>query len=312
MAKKRNPTLDYLVYLVVRIVVCIVQSMPIEWGYALARLIARIGYRVDRRHRDIAVENLRHAYGDQMTPEQRHAMVRGVYEHFARMIIEIAFIPRKLHRSNWKKYVHLEECRPAVRALLSNRPSLIVTAHFGNWEMAGFFLSAVGLQSFAIARVLDNPHLHQFLLRFRQWSGQTILSKTGDFDKIEQVLRDKQVLVSVGDQSAGPRGYFVDFFGRPASTHKAIALLAIEHDAPILIGYAFRDRPGFHYTVSCPVCLDPRDYADRKDPPLAMTADFTAELEAAIRRAPEQYLWLHNRWKHDPPPAKGKKVKAAA
>jgi KDO2-lipid IV(A) lauroyltransferase len=310
--KKRNDYVDYLVFLVVRSLVCVIQSMPLQAAYTFAVCIARLAYLVDKRHRLVAEKNLELAFGNQYTPAQRRKIVLGVYEHFLRMIVEIAFIPRKLHVSNWKTYAKLEGCEDAVKVLLGDRPVIILTAHFGNWEMAGYLLAAIGMKSFAIARDLDNPYLHDFVKRFRQWSGQTILSKNGDMDRIQGVLQSNGLLISVGDQSAGPRGYFVDFFGTPASTHKAIAILSMRYNAPIIVGWAYRDQPGFHYRVGCSTVIDPLDYEAASNPGMAITEDFTRLLEETIRRAPEQYLWLHNRWKHKPPERKATRVAAAA
>lgn len=301
MAKKpRNKYLDYLVYLVVRTLVCVIQCMPMERAYSMARVIAWIAHGVDKRHREVAARNLALAFGDSIPADRRERMVLAVYEHFLMMIVEIAFIPRKLHVSNWKKYATVENAEEAVTTILADRPVIIVTAHFGNWEMAGYLLAAIGLKSFAIARDLDNPYLHDFVLRFRQWSGQTILSKNGDIERIQEVLAHRGILISVGDQSAGARGYFVDFFGQPASTHKGIAILAMKYNAPIIVGYAYRVGERFQYQVGCSRILDPSAYEERRDAMLAITEDFTKLLEEAIRKAPEQYLWLHNRWKHKP------------
>jgi KDO2-lipid IV(A) lauroyltransferase len=308
-AESRKRALDYLVYLVVRTIVCILQSMSVEGAYACVKPLAYLAYLIDKRHRQVALTNLEIAFGDRYTPAERQRMVLGVYEHFLQVFVEFIFIPRKLHIHNWKKYFTFG-CPPKTADLLvSDRAKILVTGHFGNWEMAGYYLAMVGLKPTSIARDLDNPFLHDFVLRLRRWSGQKIVSKKGDFDQIVQTLVDRQALVSVADQSAGPRGLFVDFFGRPASTHKAIALLAIEHDAPVIVGYAYRDRPGFHYKVVASDILDPRDYAKRSDAVAALTQDYTFELEEAVRRAPGQYFWLHDRWKHQP--AK-KKVKQAA
>lgn len=311
-SKKRNPALDYLVYLVVRSLVCVIQAVPLACGYLAAAALARVAYRVDRRHRQVALDNLRHAFGERYTERQRRAMVRGVYEHFLKVIVEIAFIPRRLHRTNWNRFVTMEGAEPVVRAIMGDRPVMVLTAHFGNWEMAGYLLAAIGLKSFAIARDLDNPYLDRFVRRFREWSGQTILSKNGDIDKIQRVLAERGILITVGDQSAGPRGYFVDFFGRPASTHKSIALLSLRYDAPIVVGYGYRDGAGFHFRVGCRRILDPRDYEGNRDAARAITADFTRLLEETIRAAPSQYLWLHNRWKHLPKPTLVPAAPAAA
>src|SRR5205085_3967380 len=112
---------------------------------------------------------------------------------------------------------------------------LIVTGHLGNWELAGFALGLFGFRTHAIARTLDNPHLDRFLRRFREKTGQRVLAKKGDYDQIAGLLESGGVLATLADQDAGQRGLFVDFFGRPASTHKAIALLAIEYDVPLVV-----------------------------------------------------------------------------
>ncbi|WP_145259407.1 lipid A biosynthesis acyltransferase [Planctomycetes bacterium Pan216] len=299
--KKRNNTVDYLVYLVIRIVVAVIQALPVSAGYSLARMIGWLGYTIDKRHRRIALENVRHAFGDDLSAKQQDRLVRGVYVHFAKVIVEIAHIPRKLHSNNWKRYVNTHEVGDTIGLLLRERATILVTGHFGNWEMAGYLIAVLGIESFAIARTLDNPYLHDFVLRFRQWSGQTILSKNGDMDRILQVLSDRQFLISVGDQAAGPRGYFIDFFGRPASTHKSVAVLALRYDAAITIGYSYRDRDSFHYHVGVAGIIDPRDYANCEDAAFEMTREFNRQLERVIRLAPSQYLWLHNRWKHKPP-----------
>jgi KDO2-lipid IV(A) lauroyltransferase len=120
------------------------------------------------------------------------------------------------------------------------------------------------------------------------------------------VLVEKKVLCTLGDQSAGPRGYFVDFFGRPASTNRAVALLSLEYDAPIIVTYACRMGPGMKFEGGVVEVIDPRDYRPQPDAPQQMTAAFTVALENIIRRFPDQYFWLHNRWKHQPTQRKSK------
>lgn len=292
----RKLILDYLVYLAVRVLVCILQCLTLESALGAARILARIIHALDRRHRQVALENLKIAYPELLDDDQRRAMALRTYEHFAQVAVEIAFIPRKLHTSNWKKYLTIDVDPRAIDAFLDPRANIVVTGHLGNWEMAGYLLAVIGLEPTSIARDLDNPFLHQFLLRLRSGSGQRIVSKKGDFDRIEETMKEHGSLVSVGDQSAGAKGHFVEFFGRPASTHKAIAILAREYDAPIVVGYALRDRPGFHYRVVCPPPIEPGEF----DSAIALTQAFTTLLEEGVRQAPEQYLWLHRRWKHQP------------
>lgn len=306
--KKRSPIRDWLVYAAVRIVVCVLQAMSFESACSFARFLAWLAYRVDKRHRLVAGENIKKAFPGQFDDAQVDAMVRATYRHWCRVLIEILFIPRRLHLSNYKKHILLERPETFTNAILSGRPLLFVTGHFGNWEMAGYALGMFGFRTYAIARTLDNPHLDAFLRRFREHTGQKILAKQGDFDRIEEVLREGGILATLADQDAGQRGLFVEFFGRPASTHKAVALMALEHRVPMLVtGTPTLDG---RYVVIPARLIDPDDYDKTPDAVKAITQRFTSDLEALVRRAPEQYFWLHRRWKHQPQP-RGRKKPAA-
>ena len=308
MARKpRKPVADFAAYLAVRLGVCVIQAVPPTLALALADLLAWVAYQVDRRHREVAADNLRHAFPDR-TPAQIDALVRATYRHFLRVAFEMMLLPRKLHLASWRRYATMYPAARTGPPMYSPRPALIVTGHFGNWEMAGRLTGLFGAKTYAIARVLDNPHLERFLKRFRQGTGQTIIPKKEGYEQLTEVLRAGAKVGILADQDAGQRGLFVDFFGRPASTHKAVALMALEFDAPlIVIGVPRMGEPLF-YAVVCEDVIDPRDYADDPNAVRSITQRYTAALERLIRRHPEQYFWLHRRWKHQPM----KRVKAAA
>jgi KDO2-lipid IV(A) lauroyltransferase len=302
MARPRNQSLDYLVYLAVRAVVGLAQALTIGQSYALARGLARVLYRVDRRHRTVGLENLEHAFGDRYTPAERDRIVRAVYEHFCMMLMELLHIPRKLHPTTWRDRITLVGHEPVLDRLITGGPLILLSGHFGNWEMAGYLFGVFGFPPNSIARTLDNPYLDRFLRRFRERTGQKMIPKNGGYDQMLAVLREGGVLSFLADQDAGQRGLYVDFFGRPASTHKAIALLAIEHQAPVVVGYARRIGPGFRYEVGCDAIIEPDEFTGTADDARLLTQRYTTALEAIIRRSPEQYLWLHRRWKHQPKP----------
>lgn len=300
MKHPRRPALDYLAYLAVRLSVGVAQALSIEQSYALADGLARILYRVDKRHRQVGLENLLLAFGDRYTEEGRDRIVRAIYRHFCRMLMEMLHIPRKLHLLTWRDRITLVGHEPVVDRLLKGGPVILLSGHFGNWEMAGYLFGVFGFPPHSVARTLDNPYLDRFLRSFRERTGQKMIPKKGGYDQILDVLRSGGVLSFLADQDAGERGLFVEFFGRPASTHKAIALLAIEHRAPVVVGYARRIGPGFRYEVGCDAVIDPDEWTGTADDVRLLTQRYTAALEAVIRRAPEQYLWLHRRWKHQP------------
>jgi Kdo2-lipid IVA lauroyltransferase/acyltransferase len=300
-SKKRNRWLDYLAYLAVRFVVAFAQMLSIEQSYALARLLAWLIYKVDARHRKVGIDNLVQAFGDRFTERERDQIVRGVYRHFCMMLMEILHAPRKLHLENWRASVELAGLAPVMDHLISgDRPLIVLTGHYGNWELAGFLFGMFGFPTVAVARTLDNPYLERYLREFRERTGQSLIPKTGGFDQMIEVLQKNRALTFLADQDAGQRGMFVDFFGHPASTHKAIALLAIEHQAPVAVGVARRIGPGFRYEIRCEDLIDPAELSGSADDVRILTQRFTTALERLIRQDPTQYLWLHRRWKHQP------------
>jgi KDO2-lipid IV(A) lauroyltransferase len=306
MSKERSNLEDYAVYLVVRIVACLLQALSFRAGSKVANGLAWLIYLVDRRHRLVALDNLQHAFGAG-DAAQRDQLVRDVYRHFCTMLIEIIHMPRRLHPRNWKQHVRLLECRPALDLLLSGRPVLVVSGHYGNWELGGYTLALFGFRTHGIARPLDNRYVDAYLRRFREHTGQKILAKHGDFDQMQTVLATGGIMLTLGDQDAGQRGLFVDFFHRPASTHKAIALLALEYNVPMIVMTCTRRTSFAHdtgglgsYDIWSGDVIYPEEYQGQPDAVRAMTQRYTSALERMIRWHPEQYFWLHRRWKHQP------------
>ncbi|GAC1463177.1 MAG: lysophospholipid acyltransferase family protein [Isosphaeraceae bacterium] len=304
-AGSRTPFLDLVVYLLIRVLVCLLQMLSMEQAFFLARGLAKVLYQFDRRHREVGLENLRLAFGDRYDERRRDCLVRAVYAHFCQMLVEILFMPRKLHLTTWRKRIRLVGPEKILDRLISGGPLVLVSGHYGNWEMAGYLFGVFGFPPNSVARALDNPYLDRFLRRFRERTGQKLIPKSGGYDQMLEVLREGRILSFLADQDAGQRGLFVDFFGRPASTHKAIALLALEHRAPLAVGYARRIGPGFRYEVVCDALFEPEDWTGTAEDVRLLTQRYTNVLEKMIRDHPEQYLWLHRRWKHQPRSRKG-------
>ncbi len=302
MKKSRNWLLDYLIYLAVSLFVLICQILPIKVCYLMADGLAAMVYRVDKRHRQVALENLRHAYGSDWTEDQRNQAVREVYRHFCRMVMEMLHIPRTLYLETWRKNVVLRGHETVLDRLLDGGSMIVITGHFGNWEMAGYLFGLYGFPSSTVYRPLDNPYLDRFIKDFRGATGQRLIPKKGGSEQMVAVLEGGGILSALADQDAGQKGLFVDFFGRPASTFKALALMAIQYQAPIVIGGARRIGPGFRYEVICEELIEPAQWTGQPDEIRWITQRYTHALERMVRESPEQYLWLHRRWKHQPQP----------
>ena len=240
-------------------------------------------------------------------------MVFRMWVSLFRMVTEIILLPRKLRLDNVVDAVAFRNKPDVVRALCSGRPVILLSGHFGNWEMAVSIFGLFGFRMGLVARELDNPYLNRWFLQFRKFTGHRPISKRGAGARCSALLERRGSLAMLGDQDAGSSGLFVDFFGRPASTFKSIALLAMEYKALICVGYARRleneTLPGGwpRFELGCEEVIDPLEF-DSADALREITQRYTAALERVVRRAPEQYFWVHRRWKSVPKSA----VSAAA
>jgi KDO2-lipid IV(A) lauroyltransferase len=310
MAKRRSRAADYAVYLAVRTGAWIVQTISWDSALSLARALARLAYHVDHRHRQVAAENLRHAFPN-LDGAAVERIVRAAYLHFVRVAIEMIRMPRAINRSNAARimpYANPADYNRILEMTQSGRPLMTLTGHFGNWEVLNYVFGFLGFRAGVIARRLDNPYLDRLLHQLRQKTGQVILDKSADYDKIMGTLRRGGNLGILGDQDAGARGQFVDFFGRPASTFKSIALLSLEYSAPILVFGGARVGDPMQYRLYIEDVILPEEYSDAPDATRLITQRYTAALERLVRRHPEQYFWLHRRWKHKPPVRKAKRA----
>jgi KDO2-lipid IV(A) lauroyltransferase len=235
-----------------------------------------------------------------------------MWRHLFLMVCEVAHAPRKIHETTWRDHVTLHGKRELVDRMLSRRANVLVSGHFGNFEMAGFVSGLLGVPTYAIARPLDNPYLHAYLMRFRSSTGQFLLPKDGSAPQIQAVLEAGGALALLADQHAGAKGCWVWFFGRPASCHKALALFSLANDAPMLVCYARRAGAPLKFEMGLAATFDPRDAAPAMQGVAPVSQWYSDVLEREIRRAPEQYWWVHRRWREPPPPRRKQQSKSAA
>ena len=211
-------------------------------------------------------------------------------------------LPRKMTLTNCREVIVFRNRQVVLQALCSGRPVFILGGHFGNWEVSTATFGLFGFPMGIVARKLDNPYLHKWFFESRQQTGHKLYLKRGGWAGMNQVLDAGGNLGFLCDQDAGKRGTFVRFFGQEASTFKSIALMAIEYKALLVVGYGIRlpDDPEarwVRYEIGCEEVIDPLMFDYNRETVAEITQRFTSALERAIRRAPEQYFWIHRRWK---------------
>jgi KDO2-lipid IV(A) lauroyltransferase len=177
--------------------------------------------------------------------------------------------------------------------------------------MGGFVIGLLGMPSYTVARTLDNPHLDSFINAFRSRNGQFILPKDGSANAVQEVLSSGGILAILGDQHAGTKGCWVDFLGRPAACHKAVALFTLSANAPMMVSYCRQGREPLHFEIGCPGIADPLNLPPELRDVTALTQWYNDRIGEAIYQTPEQFWWVHRRWK-EKPVRKTSKSKVAA
>jgi len=298
--KRRTGPAAWMAYALARVLIAILRVFPVSWNLVTARIFARIWWYVFPRHRRRACAHIRMALGQDLPePEVRRLALRSL-EALTMLAIDFIFLPHLVNERTWGRYIELHNMRDALRIMLNGRGALLLTPHFGNWELAGYLLALFGFDVAAIMRPLDNAYLNDYVVDVRRRTGLALIDKKGAMDGAEDILARGGALGFIADQNAGSKGMFVEFFGIKASTYKSIGLLAMTREVPIIVGYARRLGNRFRFEVGVERIIHPHEWADRADPLRWVTQEFTRAMEASIRRAPEQYLWIHRRWKSRP------------
>lgn len=247
------------------------------------------------RYRLIALHGLTRAFPEKDEKEIRR-ILKGVYRNFGTIGAEF-FDLLRLSKENIHRFVEVEGHDNYLKAKEKGRGVLIFAAHFGNWEMQ---IASVALLVEPIAvvyRPLDNPVLEGLFRRVRSAQGITLIKKQGAMKQIAGTLKQNGVVGIMIDQNmAWQEGVFVDFFGRPACTTGSIASLAATFNAAVLPSFFVRQPDGRYRLIMGPP-VEMIKTGDEQADIVANTQRFTALVEAMVRRYPEQWLWLHHRWK---------------
>jgi KDO2-lipid IV(A) lauroyltransferase len=276
-----------------------VTSLPERAADAFGARLGGLAYTTGVR-REVVESNLRLAFPAADDAWVR-SVARGAYAHLGREAAAMMRLAR-LGRDEVTAKTDVTDDWPKLEAALSRgRGVLLVTGHYGNWELAAAAVAARGIPIAAIVRRQGNLLVHQRLTETRRRLGIQTISQREAPSRVPRFLRQNGVVGIVNDQDARQAGIFVPFFGRPASTHRGPALFSLRFGAPAFACVARRlPGPGVRYRVSGSE-VDVARTGRLDDDVQALTAALAARLEAEIREGPEQYFWFHRRWKSKPP-----------
>lgn len=289
---------DYAAYIAVRALNFLLGFVPISASLWLGRQIGILAFFFNRKRRLIAYSNLKAAFAGEKSPAELRAITRRVYQNVVQTFIEILNLT-KVSRKYVDRYVEVVNMDRIRNAAKSGRGTILLTGHFGDWELSSLVSSVEGYPIMVLAREQKMKRLNELLNRLRESNGCKVIRKGISTKNILRALYEKNIVGILSDQDAGRNGMFVDFFGRPASCHSGPFEIAQRTNSMILPNFIVRTGGG-HHKLFLEEYIDLSVYSSSKDDIRSALQEFTKVLESYIRKYPDQWLWLHKRWKSTP------------
>jgi len=263
---------------------------------ALGRAAGSLSYLVSRRRR-IALDNLTEAYRDQLSPQQVERIARGVFRHVGQSAAESMWLRGRLTTQRLDEIMVLEGWEQLQDAFSRGRGVMLITAHIGNWEIGAHVLAVKFGPIYSVAKPLKNKRVDEYVNCFREACAQVIIDRSGALRELVRVLREGRLVIILADQHAHAGGIQVKFFGRDAWTVTAPAAIALRLGCPVALGYCYRDDDGLRHHVVLDEIVEFTPTGDREGDIRRATEYMTQKIEGYVRLRPEQWFWLHRRWK---------------
>jgi Kdo2-lipid IVA lauroyltransferase/acyltransferase len=274
------------------------QRLPARWLPPLGRAIGSAAFLVWGRYRRVAIDNLTHAFPE-YSPDQIRTIARGCFRNWGIFLLHTLKLPG-FTEQEWNDLLAEQGREHFLKARERGKGVLVVTGHMGCFEMGAAWAAHEGVPVSAIARYAKTPELTDRINKIREAAGYRILCYDARGFRAMRLLRANEMVAVVFDQDANTQGIFVDFFGRPAATAIGPAVLAARTGAALLPAWVYRREDGkYQIEIEPEIPVPPRDATPEQ---LRVTVqEMSSRLEAAIRRHPDQWLWMHRRWKTRPP-----------
>jgi KDO2-lipid IV(A) lauroyltransferase len=287
---------DRLEFILFSLFGCLIRLMPLRLAQSFGRFIGSLGYFIARRRRAIAIDNLTHAFPGKSQNEIKKIAL-GAFQNYAISISEFLWFPR-LTPERLRKLVRVQNVERVEEAYSRGKGIISMSAHFGNWELTAFAGGHfTGYPLTIVVQEQRNKLVDKAINLYRCIWGNSVVRMGSSIREILRKLSDGQVVAMLADQSAPQEGLYVRYFGRPAATHEGPAIFSLRTGAPILMGFLIRTSNGKYELVHEEVQThDLNGYSEENVAEL--TRRHVALLEKYVRMYPDQWLWMHRRWKH--------------
>ncbi|MGI5869476.1 MAG: lysophospholipid acyltransferase family protein [Kiritimatiellia bacterium] len=264
----------------------------------LARVVGVVMASIPSRSRRIARANLDIVYGDTKTPREKRALLRAAFDHSALVLLDYFWFSRHTAERLTRHCVPADE--RMERWIVGRFPGLLVTGHFGNWELGGQYIALRGRSMWSVYRPIGTSRTLEPLLKFRRATGQQVIAREGAMMGMMRALRRNSLVALLLDQHTDPSdgGFYLDFFGLPAAFSNAAGHIANRLKIPIAIAGVFYNAAEDRYRLTIIDVISGEEAAALE--PKAITTRIVADFERMILDHPEQWLWVYRRWKRWP------------
>lgn len=296
--RRRSPVWHHAEYWAWRAAIGVLAALPIGVARAVGARIGTLGYSPLRIRRALVERHLELALPELDAPA-RARIARDAYAHLGQLAVEAAALSTRAPAALQALFHPPTGWELLERARANGRNVIVVSGHLGNWELGVAYISARGVPQSVVARHMGNPLFEEYVVQARARLGISLIPEREAVPQIPHLFRAGRIVTMLADQGAkGLSATFAPFFGRLARTPRGPALLALRHKAVVLLMVVPREADGRYR-----VCFEPVEVertGDRDADVNAIVARYTAQIEAWVRRYPEQYLWHHRRWRRRP------------
>jgi KDO2-lipid IV(A) lauroyltransferase len=289
-----------LQYAPLAVLVRVIGILPRSVARGVGILLGRLAYYLHPRLKRVGFRNLQLAFPDKSAGERRK-ILKGVYTSLGRLLAEFCLFPYYTVRNSSQVAVYqgMENFEAAQQR---GKGVLLLTAHFGGWEVGSFFHALQGHPIRIVVRPLDNPYVDDLVTRYRTLHGNTLVGKQDFARGLLSAMRSNETVGILMDTNmTPPQGVFVPFFGTSACTASGVARMALHTGAAVVPAFTVWDAKVGKYRVQFDPALELVNTGDNEADAVANTTLFNRVIEGYVRKYPDQWLWVHRRWKTRPP-----------
>ncbi|MBI3304673.1 MAG: lysophospholipid acyltransferase family protein [Deltaproteobacteria bacterium] len=300
-AREKSRAVARLEYLLFLAFFFLFRLLPFRLAFRVGEGVGWLLYLLDQPHRQVGLRNLELAFPNKSAAE-RQAILRESLLNLGRLAAEFCHL-HALTKKNISERVRLADLGQwqDFVAKFQHTGALILTGHFGNWELLAHAHACYGFPVHIIHRRLRNPLIDDLIVRERERCGNKVIRKTTAGLEVFRAIRQKAVVVAAVDQNtSGRMGVFVPFFSRLASTSTGLAGLALASGIPVIPAFLVREGRTWRHRIELLPPIDPVRTGDQEADLRATTARFTAVFQQMVERHPDHWLWIHKRWKRRP------------